>query len=204
VAGLYGRILKEMGWLSKGDIVVRIPADFMGDVVGASERKTLEILAAARGKVRPLRPAAAPRMRRLACGAAHERSCARPRVCFRSLTRHAACRYDAQVLVIDEAVRPLCQEHCFRTANRMLTLPVVLCVQYGLGDNSNFMKAVVDTIVAKVQGVPGDDIAVLLLGYQGAWATASLLMLALAATKQLLTRIVCCRAIKHAQTRWPT
>jgi hypothetical protein len=63
-------------------------------------------------------------------------------------------------------VRPLCQERCFLSASHILTL---LCValQYGLGDNSNYMKAVVDTIVAKVQGVPGDDIAVLLLGYQG-------------------------------------
>ena len=79
MAGLYGRILKEMGWLSKGDIVVRIPADFLGDVIGASERKTLEILAAARGKVCvPPHTHTPPAAAHLACGAAHERGCARP------------------------------------------------------------------------------------------------------------------------------
>lgn len=94
VAALYGRILKDMGWLSKGDLVLRTPADFTGTVVGESEARTRDILTAARGKV----------------------------------------------LVIDEA--------------------------YGLGDGSPYMKAVVDTIVSKVQAVPGDDIAVLLLGYR--------------------------------------
>jgi hypothetical protein len=36
VAALYGRILKDMGWLSKGDLVLRTPADFTGTVVGES------------------------------------------------------------------------------------------------------------------------------------------------------------------------
>ncbi len=36
-----------------------------------------------------------------------------------------------------------------------------------LGDSSPYTKSVVDTIVSKVQAVPGDDIAVLLLGYKG-------------------------------------
>jgi hypothetical protein len=51
VGVLYGRILKEMGILSKGDVLVRTPADFVGTVVGESEKRTADILAAARGKV---------------------------------------------------------------------------------------------------------------------------------------------------------
>jgi hypothetical protein len=37
---------------------------------------------------------------------------------------------------------------------------------YGLGDGGPYTKAVVTTLVAKVQAVPGEDIAVLLLGYK--------------------------------------
>jgi hypothetical protein len=91
---LYGRILKEMGWLSKGDVVLRTPMDFIGSVLGASEQRTADILDAARGKV----------------------------------------------LVIDEA--------------------------NGLAEDSPFMRAVVATLLSRVQAVPGDDIAILLLGYK--------------------------------------
>ena len=98
VAKLYGRILKDMGLLSKGDVIVKNPSDFMGSALGESEKNTLAILEEAKG-----------------------------------------C-----VLVIDEA--------------------------YGLHSQKNttdpYKTAVVDTIVAKVQGVPGDDCCVLLLGYQ--------------------------------------
>ncbi|KAG2492324.1 hypothetical protein HYH03_009275 [Edaphochlamys debaryana] len=97
VAGLYGRILRDLGLLSKGDVVVKVPADFVGSVLGESEKKTEAILEASRG-----------------------------------------C-----VLVIDEA--------------------------YGLhfdGGRDPFREAVIDTIVARVQGVPGDDRCVLLLGYE--------------------------------------
>jgi SpoVK/Ycf46/Vps4 family AAA+-type ATPase len=83
-----------MNWLSKGEVLERSPADMKGSVVGESERKTLDLLTAARGKV----------------------------------------------LLIDEA--------------------------YGLGDGSSYMQSAVTTLVQKVQGVPGDDIAVLLLGYK--------------------------------------
>jgi hypothetical protein len=51
VAGMYGRILRDLGMLSKGDVVVKIPADFVGDVLGESEKKTAAILEAARGSV---------------------------------------------------------------------------------------------------------------------------------------------------------
>ncbi|KAG2423774.1 hypothetical protein HXX76_015050 [Chlamydomonas incerta] len=97
VAGLYGRILRDLGLLSRGDVEVRVPADFVGAVLGESEQKTEAVLEATKG-----------------------------------------C-----VLVIDEA--------------------------YGLYSEAGrdpFREAVVDTIVARVQGVPGDDRCVLLLGYE--------------------------------------
>ncbi|KAL2843942.1 P-loop containing nucleoside triphosphate hydrolase protein [Aspergillus pseudoustus] len=104
VAKLYGQILVDLGYLSNGEVIVKNPADFIGSVIGGSEKNTKGILASTLGKV----------------------------------------------LVIDEA--------------------------YGLfgggtrdakGSNTNqFKTAVVDTIVAEVQSVPGDDRCVLLLGYE--------------------------------------
>ncbi|KAL6759018.1 P-loop containing nucleoside triphosphate hydrolase protein, partial [Haematococcus lacustris] len=100
VARIYGQVLRDLGLLSKGEVVEKIPADFIGSALGESEQKTAAILDAAVG-----------------------------------------C-----VLVIDEA--------------------------YGLNPSSKghsrnpFTEAVIDTIVAKVQGVPGDDRCVLLLGYE--------------------------------------
>ncbi|KAK3345693.1 P-loop containing nucleoside triphosphate hydrolase protein [Neurospora tetraspora] len=102
VAKLYGEILVALGMLSKGEVVVKNPSDFVGAVLGQSEQQTKGILAASLGKV----------------------------------------------LVIDEA--------------------------YGLyggggtpGSTSDpYKTAVIDTIVAEVQSVPGDDRCVLLLGYK--------------------------------------
>ncbi|KAK6440096.1 hypothetical protein LTR95_003679 [Oleoguttula sp. CCFEE 5521] len=95
VAKLYGRILADIGLLSTNEVVLKTPADFVGNVLGASEANTKAILDAARGKV----------------------------------------------LVIDEA--------------------------YGLYSASDpYKAAVIDTIVAEVQSVPGDDRCVLLLGYR--------------------------------------
>lgn len=51
VAGLYGAILRDLGLLSKGEVVVKVPADFVGDVLGASEKQTAAILDAALGSV---------------------------------------------------------------------------------------------------------------------------------------------------------
>ncbi|KAK6852240.1 hypothetical protein PG995_012365 [Apiospora arundinis] len=98
VAKLYGKILVDLGLLSKGEVVVKQPADFIDAVVGGSEQKAKGILAATEGKV----------------------------------------------LVIDEA--------------------------YGLygqtgSSNDPYKTAVIDTIVAEVQSVPGDDRCFLLLGY---------------------------------------
>ncbi|KAK3315659.1 P-loop containing nucleoside triphosphate hydrolase protein [Apodospora peruviana] len=100
VAKLYGAILVALGLLSKGEVVVRNPSDFVGGYLGQSEEQTKGILAAAVGKV----------------------------------------------LVIDEAYG-----------------------LYGGGHGSSsdpYKTAVIDTIVAEVQSVPGDDRCVLLLGYR--------------------------------------
>ncbi|KAI0398918.1 P-loop containing nucleoside triphosphate hydrolase protein [Xylaria palmicola] len=51
VAKLYGKILTAMGLLSNGDVVVKNPADFMGSVIGQSEKNTKAILEATKGKV---------------------------------------------------------------------------------------------------------------------------------------------------------
>ncbi|KAG8157551.1 hypothetical protein KVR01_012593 [Diaporthe batatas] len=99
VAKLYGAILVDLGLLSKGEVIIKNPSDFVGAALGESEKQTKGILAASLGKV----------------------------------------------LVIDEA--------------------------YGLygGQGSTadpYKSAVIDTIVAEVQSVPGDDRCVLLLGYK--------------------------------------
>lgn len=51
VATIYGAVLRDLGLLSKGDVLVKVPADFIGDVLGASEKKTMAILEEARGRV---------------------------------------------------------------------------------------------------------------------------------------------------------
>ncbi|KAK4667573.1 hypothetical protein QC763_311530 [Podospora pseudopauciseta] len=102
VAKLYGAILVKLGLLSKGEVVVKNPSDFVGGALGQSEQQTKGILAATVGKV----------------------------------------------LVIDEAYG-----------------------LYGGGGSQGsvsdpYKTAVIDTIVAEVQSVPGDDRCVLLLGYK--------------------------------------
>jgi hypothetical protein len=51
VAKLYGQVLKDLGLLSKGEVVVRTPADFIGSVLGESDKKTMAILEATVGCV---------------------------------------------------------------------------------------------------------------------------------------------------------
>ncbi|TFK32805.1 P-loop containing nucleoside triphosphate hydrolase protein [Crucibulum laeve] len=51
VAKLYGQILADLGLLSKGEVLVKNPADFIGSHIGESEAKTKGILANAMGKV---------------------------------------------------------------------------------------------------------------------------------------------------------
>ncbi|RYP33869.1 hypothetical protein DL768_011074 [Monosporascus sp. mg162] len=102
VAKLYGSILADMGLLSKREVVVKNPSDFVGAAIGQSEENTKKILKAAAGKV----------------------------------------------LVIDEA-------YGLDAGGRV-----------GGGHKDPFKTAVIDTIVAEVQNTPGEDMCVLLLGYQ--------------------------------------
>ncbi|KAL6832828.1 P-loop containing nucleoside triphosphate hydrolase protein [Trichoderma camerunense] len=51
VAKLYGQILADLGFLSRGDTVLKTPADFIGNCLGMSEAKTKAILESTVGKV---------------------------------------------------------------------------------------------------------------------------------------------------------
>ncbi|KAL3607379.1 hypothetical protein FPOAC2_02363 [Fusarium poae] len=51
IAKLYGLILKDLGLLSNGELVVKNPADFVGAHIGSSEALTKGILASTQGKV---------------------------------------------------------------------------------------------------------------------------------------------------------
>ncbi|CAB9509012.1 NFX1-type zinc finger-containing protein 1 [Seminavis robusta] len=50
-AKLYGRLLKELGFLSNGDVVSKTASDFVGSHIGESQTKTNSILEMAKGKV---------------------------------------------------------------------------------------------------------------------------------------------------------
>ncbi|TMW56633.1 hypothetical protein Poli38472_006643 [Pythium oligandrum] len=50
-AGIYGRILKQLGFLSNGDVVKKTAGDFVGQHIGQSQTKTNDILKQAQGKV---------------------------------------------------------------------------------------------------------------------------------------------------------
>ncbi|KAJ6515608.1 P-loop containing nucleoside triphosphate hydrolase protein [Mycena sanguinolenta] len=102
VAKLYGQVLADLCLISKGEVVVKNPADFVGSVLGASESNTKAILANTVGKV----------------------------------------------LVIDEAY-------------------MLYSGSGGVGSqNDPYKTAVIDTIVAEIQSVPGEDRCVLMLGYE--------------------------------------
>lgn len=51
VAKLYGKILKALGLLSNGEVVIKNPADFVGGALGQSEKNTKAILDSTKGKV---------------------------------------------------------------------------------------------------------------------------------------------------------
>ncbi len=103
VAKLYGEILKHLGLLSKGDVIIKNPSDFVGNVLGSSESLTRSILAQAEG-----------------------------------------C-----ILVIDEAYSLNPSPGSGST-----------------GANDPYKSAVLDTIVEQVQGRPGEDRVVIMLGYR--------------------------------------
>lgn len=50
-AKLYGRLLKELGFLSNGDVVSKTASDFVGSVIGESQKNANRILDGAKGKV---------------------------------------------------------------------------------------------------------------------------------------------------------
>jgi len=50
-AELYGRLLKELGFLSNGGLVKKVASDFIGSHVGESQTKTSSIIEGSRGKV---------------------------------------------------------------------------------------------------------------------------------------------------------
>ncbi|KAK3291059.1 ATPase, AAA family protein [Chaetomium fimeti] len=100
VARLYGRILADLGLLSRGDLILKTPADFIGECLGKSEAKTKKILEATVGKV----------------------------------------------LVIDEAY--------------------MLDAGDGSKEQDKFKTGVIDTLVSMVQGSPGEDRCIILVGYE--------------------------------------
>ncbi|KAI2779115.1 P-loop containing nucleoside triphosphate hydrolase protein [Daldinia loculata] len=100
VAKLYGRILADLGYLSNGDVILKNPADFIGDCLGKSEAKTRKILDATVGKI----------------------------------------------LVIDEAY--------------------MLDAGDPGREQDKFKTGVIDTLVSMVQGVPGEDRCIILIGYE--------------------------------------
>ena len=50
-AKLYGRLLKELGFLTSGEVVMKSSSDFVGQYIGESQTKTVQILEQAKGKV---------------------------------------------------------------------------------------------------------------------------------------------------------
>lgn len=50
-ARLYGKILSDIGLLSKGTYIEKKPTDFLGDVIGLSEKNTKDILVSACGNI---------------------------------------------------------------------------------------------------------------------------------------------------------
>lgn len=51
VATLYAHILKDLGLLTKGEVIIKNPSDFIGSALGESEKNTNSILDAALGSV---------------------------------------------------------------------------------------------------------------------------------------------------------
>ena len=101
VAHLYGRVLAELGLVSKGTVSVVTPVDLIGRWIGESEVKTQKVLEDAMGGV----------------------------------------------LVIDDA-------HMLFTTNSS-----------GSDNSDVFRKGVIDTLVAQISGLPGEDRSVIIAGY---------------------------------------
>ena len=52
MARLYGRVLKELGYLSNGDVLLIGASKLVGDVVGSAQKAVNNQIGMARGKVR--------------------------------------------------------------------------------------------------------------------------------------------------------
>lgn len=102
VGKFYGQIMVDIGLLTDGEVVVKSPADFIGEYLGESENITKRILASARGKV----------------------------------------------LIIDEA-------YAFSDSSDETN---------GSGCGNIYKTAIIDTLVANIQGGPNE--CILLLGYR--------------------------------------
>lgn len=50
-AKIFGRLLKHLGFLSNGEVVVKSSSDFVGSVIGESQKKSNSIIDGAKGKV---------------------------------------------------------------------------------------------------------------------------------------------------------
>ena len=51
MAAIYGQILSDLGLLSKGEVILKVASDFLGETLGSSEKTTQGILNSAEGCV---------------------------------------------------------------------------------------------------------------------------------------------------------
>lgn len=121
VAKLYGNLLCELGLLSKGDMEIKGPSDFVGTVLGQSEEKTRSILDNAKGKKIVI-------------------------TFFSENFQFFSCQ-KGNALLIDEAYS--------------------LYAGGSVGNSTDpYKKAVIDTIVDRVQVGANQDRAIILAGYK--------------------------------------
>jgi len=129
VAKLYARILCAAGMLSKDDIVERTASDFMGDAVGVSAQRTINILKLSEGKV--------------------------------LLIDEAYNLFDGRS--VSSGNVSYGKQVCARTFHPKLhALAAVMATAL----TALLLRQVLDTIVEKVSGSPGEDRAIIMIGYE--------------------------------------
>ena len=171
VAKLYGRILKDLGFLSSGETVVTDPSDFLADHSGGSEKKTAQIMQSAQGKARP---ALRRRRRRVeGCGCGCMRcGCACMRCgCMRCGCACMRCGCASGLgPLLGQSPPPRRGQREARRGGLALapnTCQVLLIDEaYGLAKDDPYCKAVIDTLVSKVPRGAGADICVIMCGYE--------------------------------------
>ena len=130
--------------LTELQVVVKNPADFIGSVIGQSEANTKAILASTLGKMYVTIP---PILSLL---------CSSPRI--------HVLKFDYMVTLVLCKIREELTISYYR-----LIIDEAYMLHSGSGASTGadvYKTAVIDTIVAEVQNVPGDDRCVLLLGYE--------------------------------------